>query len=72
MGVQLGRRRIGDRGSLDDKGVCEEAAGNNCGICSRDTNIKLCTGTECMEGSIRFLMWLDQGNGPKHIEKGVE
>ena len=40
MGVQLGRRRIGDRGSLDDKGVCEEAAGNNCGICSRDTNIK--------------------------------
>ena len=40
MGVQLGRRRIGDRGSLDDKGVCEEAAGNNCGVYHREDDLK--------------------------------
>ena len=40
MGVSLGGRGIGDNLDLNNKGLREEAAGKNCGICSRETNIQ--------------------------------
>ena len=39
MVVVLGGRVIGYHRDLDNKGVRKEAASENCGICSRDTNI---------------------------------
>ena len=40
MGMGLGGHVIGDHGYLANKIVHEEAAGNNCIICSRETNIQ--------------------------------
>ena len=40
MGVGLGGRGIGYHGDFSNKGLREEAAGNNSGIFSRETNIK--------------------------------
>ena len=40
MGVDLGVRGIEYHGNLTDKGVHEEAAVENCGICSRENNIR--------------------------------
>ena len=51
----LGRHIIGDRGDLVDKGVSEEAAGNNRGVCSRETYIQICTGGDRIGGSSRLL-----------------
>ena len=38
MGVSLSRRYIGDHRDLSNKVVCDEATGNNCVVCSRDTH----------------------------------
>ena len=40
MGVGLSGRGIQYHGSLVDKGLSEEAEGNNHGICIRETNIQ--------------------------------
>ena len=40
MGVVLSRRGVGVYRDLADKGVREEAAGNNRGLCSGDTDIR--------------------------------
>ena len=40
MGVSLSVCRVGDYRGVVNKGVCEEAAGNNRRICIRDTNIQ--------------------------------
>ena len=40
MVLGLGGCGIGDHGALVDKGVCEEAAGNNRGVFSGDTDIR--------------------------------
>ena len=40
MVLVLGGHGIGDRGDLDDKGVCEEAEDDNRRIFSMDTNIR--------------------------------
>ena len=40
MGVGLGGRGIGDHRDLDNKGVRKEVAGENNGICIRETNLQ--------------------------------
>ena len=40
MGVGLGGRGVGSYRDFSDKGFHEEAAGNNRGVCTRDTNIQ--------------------------------
>ena len=40
MGFGIGGLGAGGNKDLENKGVCEEAAGDNCGICSRETNIR--------------------------------
>ena len=37
MGAGLGGCGIGDHRTLADNVLCEEAAGDNCGVCSRET-----------------------------------
>ena len=40
MGVGLSEHVVGDHGYVAYKGVCDEVAVNNLGICIRDTNIR--------------------------------
>ena len=40
IGVGIGGRGIGCHSDLVNKGVCEEASGKNCRVCSRETNIR--------------------------------
>ena len=40
MGVGLGGCGAGGDRSLNDNGVCAEAAGKNCGVCHREANIQ--------------------------------
>ena len=53
---------------LVNKVLCEEAVGNNHGVCIRDTDIRIFTGAYQREGSSRFLMWWDQEHIPKQTE----
>ena len=39
MGVVLSGSGIGDHGALENKGVRKYVEGENCGICSRETNM---------------------------------
>ena len=60
MGVVLSGHGTGYHRDLDDKGVREEATGNNRVVCIRETSIQNFTGAELMEGSSRFIRRWDQ------------
>ena len=55
MGVGLGGNIIVYHRNFSNKVLFKEAEGANQGICSRETNIQTCTGTDQMKGSSRFL-----------------